>query len=70
MVRPMRHDEGDEPASGADGARARAIVGGAPCATCGNPTGIHPRWWYDGDNELVPYCEDCSASMEPERPSL
>lgn len=32
----------------------------AKCAQCGAPTGMHPKWWYDGDNELVPYCADCS----------
>jgi hypothetical protein len=30
------------------------------CAQCGAPTVMYPKWWHDGDNELVPYCADCS----------
>jgi NAD-dependent SIR2 family protein deacetylase len=40
----------------------RVIEGGpdgARCVKCGADTGIHPKWWYDSENELAPYCEAC-----------
>ena len=56
----MRDREEDTSQADARMPRLYAIQGGAGCAACGNATGIHPRWWYDGDDELVPYCEECS----------
>ncbi len=43
----------------------RLIKGGldeARCVGCGENTGIHVKWWYDGNNELAPYCEACGEA--------
>ena len=43
----------------------RLIMGGldeARCVGCGENTGIHVKWWYDGSNELAPYCERCGEA--------
>ena len=60
----MRQRAEDNPATTTPApARLRVIAGTggeAKCAQCGAPTGMHPKWWYDGENELVPYCADCS----------
>ena len=43
----------------------RLIKGGfeeARCVGCGENTGIHVKWWYDGSNELAPYCEPCGEA--------
>ena len=64
----MRQRAEDDPATTAPApARLRVIAGTgdeAKCAQCGAPTGMHPKWWHDGDNELVPYCADCSEDYQ------
>jgi NAD-dependent SIR2 family protein deacetylase len=67
----MRQQDGDTSvaAVGPNERILRGEVDEAHCAECGAPTGIHPRWWYDGDDELVPYCEECSPYVGSDRPS-
>ena len=60
----MRHEEGDTTDAAFAGHVLRFVRSGtdeARCTGCGGPTGIHPRWWFDGENELVPYCDSCSS---------
>jgi hypothetical protein len=60
----MRQRE-DEPATIAPAVTPFRVISGtddeAKCAQCGAPTGMHPKWWFDGNNELVPYCADCAG---------
>ena len=57
-------ERGEDESAGISAAHARLrVIAGteqATCAACGAPTGMHPKWWYDGDDELVPYCADCA----------
>ena len=64
----MVHEGDDERAGGPQGdarPELRVIPGGrddARCVSCGVVTGPDARWWYDGTNELVPFCPDCSVA--------
>ena len=59
----MRQLGDDDPAITPAQAVFRLIAGTdeeAMCTACGDPTGMHPKWWFDGKDQLVPYCADCA----------
>jgi hypothetical protein len=59
----MRQREDDAPATTIRARQQLRVISGneeATCSACGAPTGLHPKWWFDGDNELVPFCAECS----------
>jgi hypothetical protein len=63
----MRQQDGYEPGAIPAGPTLRVIRGEedeAYCTACGAPTGMHPRWWFDGEDQLVPYCESCSLTVD------
>jgi hypothetical protein len=65
----MRLHDGDSPGTVVTGPTlqiARSEASEAHCAECGAPIGMHPRWWFDGDDELVPYFEECSPYVGSE----
>jgi hypothetical protein len=64
----MRQQDGETPRAAAAAVPTLQIVHDettdALCSRCGVPTGMHPRWWFDGEDHLVPFCEECAEHAD------